>query len=65
MNKSFNYLINDVNRYYSKKVIFLEVRNNFDYSPIASAFRDFGWTYQEHLNVHLSLSENNKETILS
>ena len=65
MEDSIKPLINDVNRYYAKKVIFLEVRNNFDYSSIASTYKDVGWMYQEHLNVHLSLSDTDEVKILA
>ena len=36
-------LIDEVTRFYTRKVIYLEVRNNFDFNCIYSIYKNSGW----------------------
>jgi len=58
-------LIDEVKRFYVGKVIYVEVRNNFDYSNISSIYKDAGWEYEKHLNVQLGISGTDSEKILA
>ena len=63
--KSMNPLIGEVERFYNRKVIYLEIRNNFDYSSISSIYKDAGWMFEERFNVQMRLSDLNLEKILA
>lgn len=52
---SSKHLIDYVKNRYDKKLIYLEIRNFFDFSNYKSIFS--AWSYSEHLNVQLSLEE--------
>ena len=58
-------LIDEVTRFYTRKVIYLEVRNNFDFNCIYSIYKNSGWEYHKHNNVQLDLSSLNLEEILA
>ena len=59
------FLLKNVRQYYKRKLIYLEVRNNFDFSSSLEVFEKFGWEYEPHLNVQLNLENTNVEDILS
>ena len=59
------HLIDEVSRLYTRKVIYLEVRNNFDFHCISSIYKNSGWEYQKHNNVQLDISNLNLEKILA
>lgn len=61
----FESLLKEVNIYYKQKLIFLEIRNNLDYSKIQQQFENNGWAYDKHLNVQLSLDNLNIDDVLS
>jgi lipid II:glycine glycyltransferase (peptidoglycan interpeptide bridge formation enzyme) len=58
-------LLNHVTNYYRKKLIYLEIRNNFDYHKYLTHFKNSGWQYNKHLNVELITEGKNVESILS
>lgn len=58
-------LINEVTRFYTRKVIYLEIRNNFDFNSIYSIYKNSGWEYHKHHNVQLDVSSLNLEEILA
>lgn len=47
------------------QVIYLETRNLFDYSLYKESFNDAGWEYKPYLNYQLSLSDIERDKILS
>ena len=63
--KYLDLLLQHVNDYFKKKLIYLEVRNNFDFSAYKEVMKKHGWLYIEHLNVQLSLENLDLETYLS
>lgn len=58
-------LLNEVKRYYKNQIIYLEVRNHYDYSSVATTFNKSGYEYNEHLNVQLKTENLNLEDVLS
>jgi len=63
--EKLEYLLREVNRFYKRKLIFLESRNNFDFSKINSHFENSNWSYEEHLNVQLDLADLSIDDVLS
>lgn len=51
--KAVELLLQKINNFYIKKLIYLEVRNNFDYSKWRSIFKNNNYAFQEHLNVQI------------
>lgn len=64
-NNFMKYLIDEVTRFYNRKLIYLEVRNNFDFNSISSIFKNSGWEYEKHNNVQLDISSLNLEKVLA
>lgn len=60
-----DYLLKEVKVYYKRKVIYLEVRNHFDYNSSLQTFENLGFKYEQHLNVQLNVENTNIEDILS
>jgi serine/alanine adding enzyme len=58
-------LIKGISRYFSKKAIYFETRNAFDYSSFKEIFRLNGWNYSSHLNVKLNIHNKEIKDILS
>jgi len=58
-------LLNEVKSYYKKKLIYLEIRNNYDYSSFIPEFEKSGYLYEKHLNVQLNIKNVSVEDILS
>jgi len=50
-------LLEGVNRYYKKKLIYIEIRNFFDYSLIKKQFIQAGFNYVPWLNFHLDCAD--------
>jgi lipid II:glycine glycyltransferase (peptidoglycan interpeptide bridge formation enzyme) len=59
------FLLKEVNAFYKRKLIYLEVRNQKDYSSFMYIFNDYGWKHEEHLNVELTLENLDAESVLS
>lgn len=59
------FLINGISKYFSKKAIYFETRNAFDYSSFQEIFRLNGWNYSSHLNVKLNIHNKEIKDILS
>lgn len=51
---SSKYLVNQLAQHFRKKLIYLEVRNFFDYEEFHSSYSK--WKYNEHLNVQIQTS---------
>ena len=64
-NVFLEFLLNNVRQHYKRKLIYLEVRNNFDFSSSLEVFENAGWKYEQHLNVQLNIENTNIEDILS
>jgi hypothetical protein len=50
---SSKHLIDSITKRYQKKLIYLEIRNFFDFNKYESIFN--AWTFSEHLNVQLNI----------
>ena len=50
-------LIKQVQLFYDKKLIYIEIRNYFNYSTFKSIFARQGWEYQPWLNFHLNTTD--------
>ena len=62
---SLNFLLKNINNYYHKKLIYLESRNNFDFSYYNKIFHKNRWLYSNHLNVMIGLDNYSFEEIFS
>ncbi len=58
-------LLNEVKGHFKNQIIYLEVRNHYDYSSVATTFNKSGYEYNEHLNVQLKIKNLNFEDVLS
>jgi len=58
-------LLEGISLYYKSKLIYLEIRNHFDYSMFSEVFQKFGWEYEERLNVQLEISNLNVDNVLA
>lgn len=58
-------LLYEIKSYYKRKIIYLEVRNSFDYSALSSIYTKRKWDFQEHLNVQLNIDGEDVESLLS
>ncbi|MFC2116712.1 hypothetical protein ACFLTU_09560, partial [Bacteroidota bacterium] len=54
---SLRYLLNDIINFYKKKLIYLEVRNYFDYSIFTTTLSDSGFNLIPWLNFQLNIRE--------
>ncbi|MCA1919222.1 MAG: peptidoglycan bridge formation glycyltransferase FemA/FemB family protein [Flavobacterium piscis] len=62
--ESLNFLLKYLKIFYNGKIIYLEIRNNFDFSQFKDVFIKENWEYSPHLNVHLVVFGKNLEEIL-
>lgn len=62
---SLGFLLQEVGNYYKKKLIYLEIRNSFDYSSSLPLFLKNNWQYVPHLNVQLSVRGKQFNDILN
>ncbi len=53
-------LLKYINGYYKKKLIYIEVRNNFDYSAFNETFLNSGWSYIPYLNFQIKCDNREK-----
>jgi len=58
------HLLTNVKVFYKSKLIYLEIRNHFDYSTFFNTFLKSNYTYSEHLNVQLNIENLNVESAL-
>ena len=58
-------LLDNVKKFYSKDLIYIEVRNSFDFSNLIDKFENSGYAYDPHLNVQLNVEGSDLEGILS
>ncbi len=63
--ESLDFLLKKVKEFYKRKLIYLEIRNHFDYSFFSSTFKQRGYTFEEHLNVQLPIENVDLETVMS
>ncbi|MFC2110896.1 lipid II:glycine glycyltransferase FemX [Bacteroidota bacterium] len=56
---SFSFLLENINKYYKNKLIYLETRNYFDYKDQKDAFESNNYKYNPWLNFHLDTSDLN------
>lgn len=61
--KSLNFLNKSVIDYYKRKLIYIEIRNYFDYSYFDTTFTDLGFKFVPWLNFQVNIST--KEQLLS
>lgn len=54
----------EISKHCSKRAIYLEIRNYFDYTAFNVSFLNSGWSYLPYLNIQLSLNNLSKETML-
>jgi serine/alanine adding enzyme len=57
-------LLNAINKLYKRRLIYIEVRNSFDYSTYHEMYLNSGWSYTEHLNVQIDVSNASEESVL-
>ncbi|MFK5982661.1 MAG: peptidoglycan bridge formation glycyltransferase FemA/FemB family protein [Flavobacteriaceae bacterium] len=50
-------LLKEIKLFYKNKLIYLETRNYFDYTPFKNTFKDAGFNYLPWLNFHLDTSQ--------
>lgn len=60
----FNLLIKSIAEQFKRKVIYLEVRNFFDYSQFHNNYFSAKWEWLPYLNIRLSLKEKSLEDVL-
>ncbi len=58
-------LLKGLKKNYKKGIIYLEIRNNFDYSFFDNIFEKNGWIYEKRLNIELDIKNKSSEDILS
>jgi len=63
--ESLKFLLKHLNNFYRNQLIYIEIRNNFDYSIFKSAFQLNNFNYQPHFNVQLKTENTSMEAILS
>ena len=61
---SLKYLLSSISKHYKNKLIYLETRNNFDFSDLKNAFIQSKWRFVPHLNVQLHLKGRTLDDIL-
>lgn len=63
--ESLSFLLNSISKYYSNKLIYLEIRNSINYKQFNAVFNESGFIYNPHLNVHLSLEGKSLDDVLN
>ena len=64
-NKILERFLSEIKNYYKKRIIYLEIRNNFDYNEYIKVFEKCGWEYERRLNVQLNVENLIVEDVLS
>ena len=62
--ESLNFLLKEVNKEFKKKLIYLEIRNQFDYSEYSLIFENNYYKFEEHLNVQLEIGNKALDDVL-
>ena len=57
--------LNYISDFYKKKLIYLEIRNNFDFNSYKDVFQFHKFLYQPHFNIQLDTFETSMEAILA
>lgn len=63
--ESLAFLLKRVKEYYKRELIYLEIRNHFDYTNLNSIFMQNGYVFTEHLNVQLPIENLDIDTVFS
>lgn len=63
--EAFEFLLKNINHQLRGKVIYIEVRNSFDYSKLMPFYTKVGWNYLPYLNVKLKLKGESLKDVLS
>ncbi|KFZ44659.1 hypothetical protein KD27_04630, partial [Smithella sp. D17] len=58
-------LLEEIFTYYRKKLIYIEIRNYFDFSGYRNIFENISFKYNPHLNVQLSIGDRSFKDILT
>jgi len=58
-------LLREISTYYRNKLIYLEIRNYFDFSAYKDIFENNNFKYNRHLNVQLSIGNRSVKDILT
>lgn len=62
-NESAQYLLEQLRISFKKKIIYLEIRNFFDYSQYSSFFKNTNFTFESYLNVILKTSNSSMDEV--
>ncbi|MDP1621135.1 MAG: GNAT family N-acetyltransferase [Bacteroidales bacterium] len=63
--KSTSVLLNEIAKYYKTKLIYIETRNFFDYSPYSSFFEEQNWNFLPYVNFTLTTDNKSMSELLS
>jgi lipid II:glycine glycyltransferase (peptidoglycan interpeptide bridge formation enzyme) len=63
--KFLSFLLSEIYKYYKNDLIYIEVRNNHNYSGFLNIYTEEGWKYEKRLNVQLKTSGFNCKEILA
>jgi len=58
------FLLQGISKHYKDKLIYLEIRNNYDFSFFNDGFNEADFVYQKHLNVQLNVKDLSIDEIL-
>jgi serine/alanine adding enzyme len=62
---TLEFLLKNIQNELKNKVIYIEIRNFFDYNKHLNSYEKFNWEYIPYLNFQLNLENTSKEEILS
>ena len=62
--KEFELLIHSINSNFKKRVIYIEIRNFFDYSHFKPLFYQAGWKYLPYLDIRVALKGKKLDDVL-
>lgn len=62
---SLPFVLDSINKFYDKKLIYIESRNLFDYSHFTPVFRSKGWNHIPYLNVVIQVNSKSLEEIIA
>lgn len=62
--RNLEFLLNQIDSYLNKKVIYAEIRNFSDYSNYIPLFQKYGWEYSPHYDIQIDLSGHDKESLM-
>ena len=61
----FDFLLKEVKKDKKSQLIYLEIRNHFNYENVSKVYQKNDFKFQEHLNVQLTIENKNSEEILA